>query len=153
MVAKSDDSSNPFRKYVLPMAYEHIGLLHAVLGLATCHMDAFAGDKPLHHAEALEHRLHAIQSLSSLIMDDRNGSLQEAEENFLLATILILVLHDVSENARKVHNYVPRALFALRYCILYFSSWRLRHCSYEELCDRGSSKTCAAFPHELRLLI
>jgi ABC-type antimicrobial peptide transport system permease subunit len=96
------------------MAYEHIGLLYAVLGLTICHLVASGGGKKLHHIEALEHVVNAILSLSSL-MDDRNVSLQENRENILLATILVLVLHFVSEKFSQVQNLIPIDLSRHRY--------------------------------------
>ncbi|KAE8152346.1 fungal-specific transcription factor domain-containing protein [Aspergillus avenaceus] len=38
LVIENQDIPNPFRAYVLPFAYEHGGILHAVLCLAECHM-------------------------------------------------------------------------------------------------------------------
>jgi len=62
IVVVQNSPINPFREYIvcqllkrrwlfltfhaqLPLAYEHVGLLHAILGFACCHLDAVTGTR------------------------------------------------------------------------------------------------------------
>ncbi|RDW87738.1 hypothetical protein BP5796_03432 [Coleophoma crateriformis] len=95
---------NPFREYFLPLAYEHVGVLHAVLGVSATHRDISRGTKGKLEAEALEHRLQAILSLSKLLEGERERQLKPSEQDALLAIINILVLHDLTENGISSHG-------------------------------------------------
>ena len=89
-------TTNPFRSYILPLAYQHVGLLHALLGLSACHLgtsDNGASQKIL--TAALEHKLLAIQSLGALLLKEECFGLNDIEEELTLAVVLLLVLHDV----------------------------------------------------------
>jgi hypothetical protein len=46
-------------------------------------------------AEALEHQLKAIRQLSMLLEMEKDGMLRAGDQDVVLATINILVLHDV----------------------------------------------------------
>ena len=87
-------SANPFRKYILSLAYEHLDLLHALLGLSACHISS---TKILHQAtSALEHKLLALQALGSLLIKEECVGLSEIEEDLTLSIVLLLLLQDVS---------------------------------------------------------
>ncbi|KAH7192919.1 fungal-specific transcription factor domain-containing protein [Fusarium flagelliforme] len=98
-------SSNPFREYVLPLAYQHQGVLHALLGLSLSHMD----NSGLYSNEGFEslsmgYRLSATRSVASLSLKDEMSGLTHAEEEYLLAMVLLLVLHDVYLSAVTSHG-------------------------------------------------
>lgn len=83
--------------YVLPLAYQHAGLLHAILGLAACHLRSSEIDPSQRtHTAAIEHKLLAIQSLGALLLKEECFGLNDIEEELALAIVLILVLDDVS---------------------------------------------------------
>ena len=92
----SQDAPDPFKTYILPLAYQQPGLLKAVLGLTACHLAA-QGPVPNRRLEtaALEYRVSALQSLSALLLKEEFFSLSETEEETALAIVLMLVLHDV----------------------------------------------------------
>lgn len=87
---------NPFRSLLLPLAYQHFGVLQALLGLALCHSEngkthSRRRATPL----ALEVKLSAIQTLSELLLREQDVGLSAAEEEAALAMALLLILHDV----------------------------------------------------------
>lgn len=88
--------SDPFREYVLPLAYQHQGVLNALLGLSLSHMD----NSGIYNNEGFEslsmgYRLSATRSVASLSLKEEMSELTHAEEEYLLAMVLLLVLHDV----------------------------------------------------------
>ncbi|KAF5556275.1 hypothetical protein FNAPI_5798 [Fusarium napiforme] len=87
---------NPFRECVLPLAYQHQGILHALLGLSACHMHntGHANSQRL-VTVSLGYRLSAIRSLASLLHKEDISRLTPTEEEHVLAMVLLLVLHDV----------------------------------------------------------
>lgn len=89
--------ANPFSEYILPLAYQHDGVLHALLGLSACHMH-FSGRNESQQCfnTALRHRLAAIRSLGSLLPKEETSRLSSDEEEAVLAMVLLLVFHDVS---------------------------------------------------------
>lgn len=87
---------NPFRDHILPLAYEHTSLLHAVLGLSACHISQETIPNP--HTAALEHKLSAIQALASLLLKEECLGLSPIEEDLTLSIVLLLLLQDVSTN-------------------------------------------------------
>ena len=90
-----DSSENPYRLYVLPLAYEQIGLLYAVLALSACHLGHMKSEKHLYEAVAVDYRLKAITGLSVAIRKVCSGGFSEDDRDGLFATIQILLLHDV----------------------------------------------------------
>ncbi|CAK1362773.1 unnamed protein product [Cercospora beticola] len=95
--------ANPFRVHVVPLAYTHVGVLEAVLGLTICHTrkSCLPGADL---TRMLEHRLSAIQTLSSLFAKNDVGGLSPTEENEMLVTALLLVLHDMCESGISTHG-------------------------------------------------
>ena len=91
-----DDIGNPYRQYILPLAYEHVAPLYAILGLSACHQGIQQKNKEMHENEAVRYQLNAIRALAALLMNDGKSVLSEGEQDALLATIQILILHDVS---------------------------------------------------------
>ena len=89
---------NPFRDHVLPLAYEHVGLLHAILGLASCHLGITGDLIGYYKTEALKHRVEAIRCLAELLADERERLLPASHRDVVLAIINILVLHDICES-------------------------------------------------------
>ncbi|KAK0373075.1 hypothetical protein CLIM01_09561 [Colletotrichum limetticola] len=95
---------NPFRVHVLPLAYNHTGVLHAVLGLTACHLHLSpSGANQVDMATALQHRVAALNGLSSLLIKEEIYGLTEAEEEAALAIIFLLVLHDICELGISAH--------------------------------------------------
>ncbi|KAF4959045.1 hypothetical protein FGADI_1923 [Fusarium gaditjirri] len=96
---------NPFRDYVLPLAYQHQGILHALLGLSACHMHStgYTHNQRLVTA-SLGYRLSAIRSLASLLHKEDTSRLTSTEEEHVLAMVLLLVLHDVCESGVSTHG-------------------------------------------------
>lgn len=82
--------------YVLPLAYEQIGLLYAVLGLTACHKGMMTADDYLRGTVAVEYRLKAIQSLGETLQNGISAGFNEDERDGIFATIQILLLQDVS---------------------------------------------------------
>ncbi|KAF1956978.1 hypothetical protein CC80DRAFT_52920 [Byssothecium circinans] len=101
----SQNTPNPFEMFILPLAYQHTGLLKAVLGLTACHI-AKPGTEPKHplFTAAIQYRLAAIQSLSELLLKEESYGLSEMEEEAALALVLILVLHDLYDCGRSPHG-------------------------------------------------
>lgn len=88
---------NPFEAYILPLAYKDSGLLSAILGLSACHLALQERQRSSPLATlALEYRLTALQSLGALLLKEEVYGLNDQEEEITLATVLTLVLHDVS---------------------------------------------------------
>lgn len=81
---------------MLPLAYEQIGLLYAVLGLSACHLGRLKGDSHLCESAAVDYRLKAITALGRTIKKVGSGTFDENECDGIFATIQILLLHDVS---------------------------------------------------------
>ncbi|KAF5666651.1 hypothetical protein FHETE_6150 [Fusarium heterosporum] len=96
---------NPLREYVLPLANQHQGTLHALLGLTTCHMQ---NNGNYNHSRlitvSIEYRLSAIRSLASLLAKEDFSRLSCVEEEYVLAMVLLLVLHDVCESGVSTHG-------------------------------------------------
>lgn len=91
-----DGTLNPFHEYLIPLSSNNEGVLHALLGLTACHMRCSGiGDGQHLLALALQHRAAALQSLSSLLLKESHAGLTRDEEEFVLAMVLLLVLHDV----------------------------------------------------------
>jgi hypothetical protein len=88
---------NPFKEYILPLAYRHDGVLHAVLGLSACHLH-FSGKDESQRCitTALQHRVAALHSLGELLLQEETSGLANVEEESILAMALLLVFHDVS---------------------------------------------------------
>ncbi|PLB46242.1 hypothetical protein P170DRAFT_263112 [Aspergillus steynii IBT 23096] len=106
MVIDADGVDNPFRSYILPLAYRDLGILHAVLALSSCHIVTSESNTQakVNAAIMIEHQLSALQSLSSLLLKEELYSLADEEEDILLATVLLLVLHDVCESGISSHG-------------------------------------------------
>lgn len=106
LVIDAEGLDNPFRSYILPLAYKNLGILHAVLALSSCHIvtSGHKTDAKMSMATMIEHQLSALQSLSSLLLKEELYSLAVEEEDILLATVLLLVLRDVGgpESRRKL---------------------------------------------------
>ncbi|OLN88087.1 hypothetical protein CCHL11_00006 [Colletotrichum chlorophyti] len=99
-----DGTGNPFRVYVLPLASQNTGVLHAVLGLAACHLNLSpSGSNHVDMAVALQHRVSALNFLSSLLIKEEVHRLDATEEEAVLAIILLLVLHDICEMGISSH--------------------------------------------------
>ncbi|KAF2726971.1 hypothetical protein EJ04DRAFT_539190 [Polyplosphaeria fusca] len=96
---------NPFKSYILPLAHTDSGLLNGVLGLTACHL-AIRDRQPnsCMATNALQHRLVAIRSMSSLLIKEQRTGLSSAEEDIALATVLTLVLHDICECGMSTHG-------------------------------------------------
>lgn len=88
---------NPFRQHILPLAQQHGGVMHALLGLSAGHVctsHRITG-RPI-EAVSLEHRVAALETLGSMLLQESSRGLDGFEEDCVLAIVLLLVLHDVS---------------------------------------------------------
>lgn len=99
-----DGIENPYRKYILPLAYEHLAPLYAILGFAACHQGIAENDLEMRDTEAIHYQSLAIRNLMKLLERDAKESLELAEYEALLATIQILVLHDICESGVSTHG-------------------------------------------------
>ncbi|KAL2288758.1 hypothetical protein FJTKL_03425 [Diaporthe vaccinii] len=100
-----DGTENLFRRYLLPLAYQHTGVLHAVLGLVACHLRSSRRDMTkATEADALSHRVAAIRILGSLLAQEEAQGLKAAEEEAVLAMILLLIFHDICEMGLSTHG-------------------------------------------------
>ena len=109
MIDQTNFSRNPFRELLLPLAYDHAGLLHALLGLTASHMQVSHPSSSTLKTEAIEHRLEAIRHLNNMLSYQEMLSAGDASDDVALATILILVLHDV---CRRPTFSIPPFLLA-----------------------------------------
>lgn len=93
----TDDLPNPFADHILPLAYRDDGVLHALLGLSACHLYTSKRSASAECSNtALRHRVAAIRTLGSLLEQEGVSQLTHAQEESVLATVLLLVFHDVS---------------------------------------------------------
>lgn len=80
----------------MPLAYQHQGVLHALLGFSACHKHLSGTDESQHFVTtALRYRVLALRSLGSLLLKEEMEGLSSSEEEFVLAMVLLLVFHDV----------------------------------------------------------
>ncbi|KAJ2986249.1 hypothetical protein NUW58_g5118 [Xylaria curta] len=96
---------NQFREYVLPLAYQHRGILHALLGLSACHFRLSGKSKNQQFvALSLRYRSSALHYLGSLVSNEEISGLTTSEEEYALVMIFLLVLHDVCETGVSSHG-------------------------------------------------
>ncbi|EHK19371.1 uncharacterized protein TRIVIDRAFT_125946, partial [Trichoderma virens Gv29-8] len=99
-----NDATNPYRAFILPLAYEQFGLLYAVLGLAANHLGHLNSDKYLLDTVAVEYRSRALKALSDAISKGILGKLGPSERDSIFAMIQMLLLHDISESGISEHG-------------------------------------------------
>ncbi|KAI9370705.1 fungal-specific transcription factor domain-containing protein [Aspergillus egyptiacus] len=99
-----DAKDNPYRAYIIPLAKKQIGLLYSVLGLSAVHLGRMTEDTTLYETTAVEYRVKAIQALGEQIRQSQNTSLSEEEQDAVLATIQLLLLHDIAETGISEHG-------------------------------------------------
>jgi hypothetical protein len=87
---------NPYQTYVLPLAYEQLGLLYAVLGLTACHLGIKQDDIYLRETLAVEYRVRAIRWLGETLRNGISGQLDDNERDGIFVIIQVLLLQDVS---------------------------------------------------------
>lgn len=102
LVISVDAMNNPFSTLLLPLAYQHFGVLQALLDLALCRSEkgrkhSKYGAMPL----ALELKLSAIHSLSELLQRGQGSGLSGEEEEVAMAMALLLILHDVRPSTTR----------------------------------------------------
>ena len=90
-----DNGENPYRRYVLPLAKEQIGLLFSVLALSACHLGHLTSDKELYESVSVDYRVKAITELGTSIRNVQTGQFTGNDRDAIFATIQILLLHDV----------------------------------------------------------
>ncbi|CAG8044594.1 unnamed protein product [Penicillium salamii] len=103
-IALAPGMDNPYQVYVLPLAYEQIGLLYAVLGLTACHLGIQKEDLYLRETLAVEYRVRAISRLGETLQNGLSGELSENERDGIFATIQILLLQDIFESGISTHG-------------------------------------------------
>ncbi|CAG8215860.1 unnamed protein product [Penicillium salamii] len=103
-IALAPGMDNPYQFYVLPLAYEQIGLLYAVLGLTACHLGIQKEDLYLRETLAVEYRVRAISRLGETLQNGLSGELSENERDGIFATIQILLLQDIFESGISTHG-------------------------------------------------
>ncbi|KAK2685711.1 hypothetical protein QWA68_015447 [Fusarium oxysporum] len=105
LIIQAKGVDNPFQKYLLPLAYQHQGILHALLGLSVCHMHVSGNESSQYFvATSFRYRLSALHSLGSLLQKEEASSLEPLEAEYILAMVLLLVLHDVCETGVSSHG-------------------------------------------------
>ncbi|RAL07880.1 uncharacterized protein BO97DRAFT_428920 [Aspergillus homomorphus CBS 101889] len=90
---ETSGTPNPYRAYVLPLAHQDLGNLHAVLALASCHQhpsEAQPSTNKISVAAMIEHQLAGMQSLSALLIREELYGLGAEELDILLGTVLPL---------------------------------------------------------------
>lgn len=95
-IALPAGADNPYQVYILPLAYEQIGILYAVLGLTACHMGIEKEEAYLRETLAVEYRVRAIRCLGETLRNGISGELDENERDGIFVIIQILLLLDVS---------------------------------------------------------
>ncbi|KAL3423181.1 hypothetical protein PVAG01_04928 [Phlyctema vagabunda] len=103
MIITQEGLSNLMQEYILPLAHEHLAVLHGVLGLSACHMSNSAPDDPFCKTEALKHRLEATRCLKELLTKEAENCLLPAERDVILATKNMLALQDIQEFGSLSH--------------------------------------------------
>ncbi|RDW88299.1 hypothetical protein BP6252_00331 [Coleophoma cylindrospora] len=106
---------NPFREDVLPLAYHHVGLLHAILGLAACHMNTSGQQHILpSQTEALKHHLEANRFLKLLLAEEAKDLLQQSDVDVILAILVILSFQDVCGGTPSNDFHLTAAAYMCR---------------------------------------
>lgn len=95
-----DGVENPFRSHVLPLAYHHEVVLHALLGLTACHISHLDDGSPMTTA-SLKHRASALHGLVALLAKEEAHQLSRSDEEATFATVLLLVFHDVIQKWKR----------------------------------------------------
>ncbi|CAG8899446.1 unnamed protein product [Penicillium egyptiacum] len=103
-IALPAGADNPYQVYILPLAYEQIGLLYAVLGLTACHMGIEKQDAYLRETLAVEYRVRAIRCLGETLRNGISGELDENERDGIFVIIQILLLQDIFESGISTHG-------------------------------------------------
>jgi hypothetical protein len=89
-------TDNPFREHILPLVYQHQGILHALLGLSACHMHISGRNESQRFVTiSLQYQGLALHSLGALLLQEEVSGLTPLEEECVLGMVLLLVLHDV----------------------------------------------------------
>ncbi len=96
-----EDTGNPFRQMILPMAQKSPPLLHAIYAISSAHLE----HRGLHvEDKALDLHSKALQGLASLIAHKDEGNRDE-----VLAVIILLLYNEVSdeprERSKKIQSY------------------------------------------------
>lgn len=87
LIVFKEDSGNPFRQMVLPMAQKSPALLNAIYAISSAHLE----HRGLHVEErALDLHSKALQGLASLIVHKDEGNRDE-----VLAVIILLLYYEV----------------------------------------------------------
>lgn len=81
---------------MLPLAYEQLNMLYAVLALSACHLGRLNTEKHLYESVAVDYRAKAINALGIAIRKVCSGDFTGGDRDSVFATIQILLLHDVS---------------------------------------------------------
>ena len=90
LIVFKEDSGNPFRQLVLPMAQKSPPLLHAIYAISSAHLE----HRGLHVEErALDLHSKALQGLANLIAHKDEGNRDE-----VLAVIILLLYYEVGSN-------------------------------------------------------
>ncbi|KAF4987803.1 hypothetical protein FDECE_15296 [Fusarium decemcellulare] len=98
-------TDNHFREHILPLAHQHQGVLHALLGLSACHMHISGKSDRQHFVTiSLQYRVSALHSLGALLLQEEVSGLASSEEEYVLGMVLLLVLHDVCETGVSTHG-------------------------------------------------
>ena len=96
LIVFKEDSGNPFRQMVLPMAQKSPPLLHAIYAISSAHLE----HRGLHVEErALDLHSKALQGLANLIAHKDEGNRDE-----VLAVIILLLYYEVGSNSMKWRN-------------------------------------------------
>lgn len=99
-----DGPHNPYRRYILPLAHKHAAPLYAILGLSACHEGIQKGNDGIRHDEAVHYQSQALLELSRLVEIESGADKSSSNPDALLATIQILILHDICDTGVSSHG-------------------------------------------------
>lgn len=98
LIVFKEDSGNPFRQLVLPMAQKSAPTLNAIFAVSSAHLE----HRGLHVEErALDLHSKALQGLASLISHKDEGNRDE-----VLAVIILLLYYEVGFASREVSERI-----------------------------------------------
>ncbi|PCG90290.1 Protein of unknown function DUF3468 [Penicillium occitanis (nom. inval.)] len=86
-------TDNPFREHILPLVYQHQGILHALLGLSACHMHISGRNESQRFVTiSLQYQGLALHSLGALLLQEEVSGLTPLEEESKASMFFISAL-------------------------------------------------------------
>ncbi|KAK7516171.1 fungal-specific transcription factor domain-containing protein [Phyllosticta citriasiana] len=115
------DENNPFTKLLIPMAFEHEGLMHSLLYLSGTHftLNQYATDEC--HVRTEHHWMKAVQSLresvAQIIARDQSSSASNASvDTPVVASSLVMILQTIAagDTSRRHLDHIKAVKYWLR---------------------------------------